>query len=68
MVDSVTGAEVEPGELGELLIRTPAAMPGYLNNPAATAATIEPDGWLHTGDLVVQDAGAGSGSSTAARK
>ena len=56
VVDSVTGAEVEPGELGELLIRTPAAMPGYLNNPAATAATIEPDGWLHTGDLVVQDA------------
>jgi acyl-CoA synthetase (AMP-forming)/AMP-acid ligase II len=56
VVDSVTWAEFEPGELGELLIRTPAATPGYLNNPAATAATIEPDGWLHTGDLVVQDA------------
>jgi acyl-CoA synthetase (AMP-forming)/AMP-acid ligase II len=56
VVDPVTGAEVKPGGLGELLIRTPAAMSGYLNNPAATVATIEPDGWLHTGDLVVQDA------------
>lgn len=56
VVDSVTGAEVGPGELGELLIRTPGAMRGYLNNPAATAGIIEPDGWLHTGDLVVQDA------------
>jgi acyl-CoA synthetase (AMP-forming)/AMP-acid ligase II len=56
VVDCVTGADVGPGELGELLIRTPAAMRGYLNNPAATADTIEPNGWLHTGDLVVQDA------------
>jgi acyl-coenzyme A synthetase/AMP-(fatty) acid ligase len=56
VVDCVTGADVGPGELGELLIRTPAAMRGYLNSPAATADTIEPNGWLHTGDLVVQDA------------
>jgi acyl-CoA synthetase (AMP-forming)/AMP-acid ligase II len=56
VVDCVTGADVGAGELGELLIRTPGAMRGYLNNPAATADTIEPDGWLHTGDLVVRDA------------
>ncbi|HXT44278.1 MAG TPA: AMP-binding protein [Pseudonocardiaceae bacterium] len=56
VVESVTGADVGPGEHGELLIRTPAAMRGYLNNPAATADTVEPDGWVHTGDIVVQDA------------
>lgn len=55
VVDCITGADVKPGALGELLIRAPAAMCGYLNNPTATAGMIEPDGWLHTGDLVVQD-------------
>ena len=44
-----------PGELGELLIRGPQVMMGYYNEPAATAATIGPDGWLHTGDLVKMD-------------
>jgi len=46
---------VERGEVGELLVRGPMVMDGYLDNPAATAATLEPDGWLHTGDLVRQD-------------
>lgn len=55
VVDCATGQDVEPGEPGELLIRTPGAMRGYLNNPRATDETIEPDGWLHTGDIVSRD-------------
>jgi acyl-CoA synthetase (AMP-forming)/AMP-acid ligase II len=56
VVDCATGADVDPDESGELLIRTPAAMRGYLNNPRATAEAIDPDGWLHTGDIVSRDA------------
>lgn len=44
-----------PGEVGELQIRGPVTMTGYLGRPDATAETIDPDGWLHTGDLVRQD-------------
>lgn len=52
IVDPVTGAELGIGQPGELLVRTPAMMRGYLDNAEATAATIDPDGWLHTGDIV----------------
>jgi HIP---CoA ligase len=43
----------EPGSdgTGEVLLRGPNVMLGYLDDPAATAATIDADGWLHTGDV-----------------
>jgi acyl-CoA synthetase (AMP-forming)/AMP-acid ligase II len=45
------------GETGEILIRGPQVMKGYLGRPDATAAMIDPDGWLHTGDVGQVDAG-----------
>jgi acyl-CoA synthetase (AMP-forming)/AMP-acid ligase II len=54
LVKAGTDEDVAPGETGELLIRGPQVMAGYLDNPEATAATIT-DGWLHTGDLVRVD-------------
>ncbi|WP_242446074.1 FadD3 family acyl-CoA ligase [Sphingopyxis lindanitolerans] len=50
------GEVVAPGEAGELLVRGPNVMQGYFNDPAATAAAIDSDGWLRTGDIAVQDA------------
>ena len=44
------GGDAEPGQVGELLIRTPKLMSGYWMQPQATEAAIR-DGWLHTGDL-----------------
>jgi long-chain acyl-CoA synthetase len=46
--------EVPPGEVGEVVIRGPAVMKGYYNNPEATAETLK-GGWLHTGDLGKKD-------------
>jgi acyl-CoA synthetase (AMP-forming)/AMP-acid ligase II len=56
IVDVATGAELEPGEEGEICVRGPQVMKGYLNNPDATAAMIDKDGWLHTGDIGSADA------------
>jgi acyl-CoA synthetase (AMP-forming)/AMP-acid ligase II len=55
LVDPESGAEVESGERGELWIRGPQVMQGYLGNGEATAATIDGEGWLHTGDVAVVD-------------
>jgi acyl-CoA synthetase (AMP-forming)/AMP-acid ligase II len=55
VIDCTSGLDTGPGERGELLIRTPGAMRGYLGNQAATTATIDADGWLHTGDVVIAD-------------
>lgn len=44
------GAELEPGDVGEIVVQSPLVMSGYLNRPDLTAETIV-DGWLHTGDL-----------------
>jgi len=49
------GADVPPGEPGELLIRSFAVMQGYWGAPEATAEAIEPDGWFHSGDIVTRD-------------
>ena len=43
------------GEVGELMIRGGIVMQGYYGNQKATRETIEPDGWLHTGDLASMD-------------
>jgi HIP---CoA ligase len=45
------GRELGPGNDGEVQLRGPNVMVGYLDDPGATRAAIEPDGWLHTGDI-----------------
>jgi long-chain acyl-CoA synthetase len=50
------GAEVGPGETGEVCINGPILMAGYWNKPEATAEAIDADGWLHTGDVGHLDA------------
>lgn len=56
IVDPETGQDCDPDVEGELWVRGPQVMQGYLNNPEATAQTKTEDGWLKTGDLAVIDA------------
>ncbi|MEU2348349.1 4-coumarate--CoA ligase family protein [Modestobacter sp. NPDC049651] len=55
LVDPATGEDAAPGERGELWVRGPQVMKGYLNNPSATADTLDGEGWLHTGDVAIVD-------------
>jgi acyl-CoA synthetase (AMP-forming)/AMP-acid ligase II len=55
----VDGQAVAPGEPGEIVVRGYTVMSGYWGDPGATAAAIDADGWLHTGDIGVLD-GAGN--------
>jgi acyl-CoA synthetase (AMP-forming)/AMP-acid ligase II len=48
------GNEVQPGEVGELLLKTSRMMKGYYQNPEMTAKTLK-NSWLYTGDLVKAD-------------
>jgi acyl-CoA synthetase (AMP-forming)/AMP-acid ligase II len=51
-----TGADAPVGEPGEVIVRGETVMRGYLDDPEATAAAIDADGFLHTGDLGTLDA------------
>ena len=56
LVDPVSGADLRVGDAGELWLRGPATMAGYWRNPEAAAATVDVDGWVHTGDIARLDA------------
>jgi acyl-CoA synthetase (AMP-forming)/AMP-acid ligase II len=55
IVDIATGAELGARQEGELLIRGPQIMRGYLNRPQDTADSIDAEGWYHTGDVGYAD-------------
>src|SRR5205807_5689014 len=50
-VDLVTGDDLPPGGVGELLVKGPIVTAGYYDKPEETAAAFDADGWLRTGDI-----------------
>lgn len=54
IVDPATGEKLPDNQQGELCARGHVVMLGYYNNPEATAAAIDAEGWLHTGDLAIR--------------
>jgi fatty-acyl-CoA synthase len=54
VIDPATGVALGDNEQGELCSRGHVVMLGYYKNPHATAAAIDADGWLHSGDLAVR--------------
>lgn len=55
IVDPTTREALPPGRQGELWLRGPTIMKGYIGNPQATASTLDSEGWLKTGDLCYFD-------------
>lgn len=55
IIDTESGAELGSGERGEVLIKGPHVMRGYLNNDEATRLCLDDEGWLHTGDIGYAD-------------
>lgn len=55
IVDLVTGETLGPNKPGELWVKGPIVMAGYLGDTTSTQLTIDSKGWLHTGDIAYYD-------------
>lgn len=55
MIDIETKQPLGPNQRGEICFRGPTVMKGYIDNPQATAETLDSEGWLHSGDIGYYD-------------